>query len=537
MCRAPSGDGLGLETLAQVGLADRWHHTAAELSGGQQQRVAIARALVSSPSVIFADEPTGNLDSVKSHEIMQLLTSLNAERGLTIVLVTHEEDVASYAGRQVRFHDGLIASDTRSAQMIWNAFVLALREIRNNLLRAGLTTLGIVIGVSAVILMVTLGAGANQKVTGEFASLGNNLLVLLPGQQNGPPTADRPVRHGGRRQNPARNSEPRRCRARTRGAGRCSSTATTTTIRRSTARRMPICTAAIGGSWRAANSRPPKSSPENPCASSAKPTGANCSATRCPSATRIRINKISCEVIGMLEPKGVSTFGQDMDELVLMPLKAVQRKIAGNTEVNVIRVSVDRQEDIPHVKDMIQRLMREIRHIIPGQVDDFDVEDLQEITQIVQSATLILTAFLSAVAAVSLLVGGIGIMNIMLVSVTERTREIGIRLAIGARERDVLLQFLIEAVVMSALGGVLGVLIGLGGSAAIAAALKIPFVFQPAIVLHRGRFLRHRRRGVRLFPGTPRGAAGSDRSATARVAIFWPTHSILVMARDCGPPS
>jgi putative ABC transport system permease protein len=171
-----------------------------------------------------------------------------------------------------------------------------------------------------------------------------------------------------------------------------------------------------------------------------------------------------------------------MDELVLMPLKAVQRKIAGNTEVNVIRVSVDSQEDMPHVKDMIQRLMREIRHIIPGQVDDFDVEDLQEITQIVQSATLILTAFLSAVAAVSLLVGGIGIMNIMLVSVTERTREIGIRLAIGARERDVLLQFLIEAVVMSALGGVLGVLIGLGGSAAIAAALKIPFVFEPAIV-------------------------------------------------------
>jgi ABC-type antimicrobial peptide transport system permease subunit len=128
---------------------------------------------------------------------------------------------------------------------------------------------------------------------------------------------------------------------------------------------------------------------------------------------------------------------------------------------------------MPHAKDMLQRLMREIRHIIPGQVDDFDVEDLQEVTQIVQSATLILTAFLSAVAAVSLLVGGIGIMNIMLVSVTERTREIGIRLAIGARERDVLLQFLIEAVVMSALGGVLGVLIGLGGSAAIAAALQI----------------------------------------------------------------
>jgi putative ABC transport system permease protein len=179
----------------------------------------------------------------------------------------------------------------------------------------------------------------------------------------------------------------------------------------------------------------------------------------------------------------VNTFGQDMDELVLMPLKAVQRKIAGNTEVNVIRVLVDRSENVPHVKDLIQRLMREARHIIPGQVDDFDVEDLQQISQIVATVTLVLTAFLSAVAAVSLLVGGIGIMNIMLVSVTERTREIGIRLAIGARERDVLLQFLIEAIVMSALGGVLGVLIGLGGSAAICAALKLPFVFQPGIVL------------------------------------------------------
>jgi putative ABC transport system permease protein len=145
-----------------------------------------------------------------------------------------------------------------------------------------------------------------------------------------------------------------------------------------------------------------------------------------PIGQRIRINKITCEVIGILEPKGVSTFGQDMDELVLMPLKAVQRKIAGNTEVNVIRVLVDRPENVPHVKDLIQRLMREARHIIPGQVDDFDVEDLQQITQIVTTVTLVLTAFLSAVAAVSLLVGGIGIMNIMLVSVTERTREIGI---------------------------------------------------------------------------------------------------------------
>jgi putative ABC transport system permease protein len=202
-----------------------------------------------------------------------------------------------------------------------------------------------------------------------------------------------------------------------------------------------------------------------------------------PLGARMRINKASCEIIGFLSSKGESIFGQDMDDIVLMPLKAVQRRLAGNTEVNVIRISVANESDIPGAKDQIQRLMRVRRHILPGQVDDFDVEDLKEITQLITGVTVVLTAFLSAVAAVSLLVGGIGIMNIMLVSVTERTREIGIRLAIGARERDVLLQFLIEAMVMSALGGVLGVMIGLGGSAAAAGALKLPFVFQPGVVI------------------------------------------------------
>ena len=366
--------------------------------------------------------------------------------------------------------------------MIWNAFLLALREIRNNLLRAGLTTLGIVIGVSAVILMVTLGAGANQKVTGEFASLGNNLLVLLPGQPNGPPTATVPfdIAVVEKIQREIPNLADVIPEVAVQGVIVNGNHNHNTQIDGTTNAYMH------SRNWNLVAGR--EFSPAEMLAGKSvcilgETDRRELFGDQVPIGARIRINKISCEVIGILEPKGVSTFGQDMDELVLMPLKAVQRKIAGNTEINVIRISVDNQEDIPHAKDMIQRLMREIRHIIPGQVDDFDVEDLQEVTQIVQSATLILTAFLSAVAAVSLLVGGIGIMNIMLVSVTERTREIGIRLAIGARERDVLLQFLIEAVVMSALGGVLGVLIGLGGSAAIAAALKIPFVFQPAIVL------------------------------------------------------
>src|SRR5580704_11337324 len=366
--------------------------------------------------------------------------------------------------------------------MIWNALLLALREIRNNLLRASLTTLGIVIGVGAVFLMVTLGAGANQKVTGEFASLGNNLLAIIPGQQNGPPTAvtpfDMSIVDKIQREVPNLSHvvpELAEQAVLVNGDHNHNSQVNGTTNAYMESRNWALV---AGREFSPAELLAGKS-----VCILGETDRRELFGDQVPIGARIRINKISCEVIGILEPKGVSTFGQDMDELVLMPMKAVQRKIAGNTEINVIRISVDNQEDIPHAKDMIQRLMREIRHVIPGQADDFDVEDLQEITQIVTSATLILTAFLSAVAAVSLLVGGIGIMNIMLVSVTERTREIGIRLAIGARERDVLLQFLIEAILMSAFGGILGVLLGLGGSAAICFALKLPFVFQPAIVL------------------------------------------------------
>ncbi len=351
--------------------------------------------------------------------------------------------------------------------MIWNAFLLALREIRNNLLRAGLTTLGIVIGVSAVILMVTLGAGANQKVTGEFASLGNNLLVLLPGQPNGPPTATVPfdIAVVEKIQREIPNLADVIPEVAVQGVIVNGNHNHNTQIDGTTNAYMH------SRNWNLVAGR--EFSPAEMLAGKSvcilgETDRRELFGDQVPIGARIRINKISCEVIGILEPKGVSTFGQDMDELVLMPLKAVQRKIAGNTEINVIRISVDNQEDIPHAKDMIQRLMREIRHILPGQVDDFDVEDLQEISQIVQSATLILTAFLSAVAAVSLLVGGIGIMNIMLVSVTERTREIGLRVALGARSTAILRQFLIEAVVLSTGGGTIGVVLGIIGAGAIA---------------------------------------------------------------------
>jgi putative ABC transport system permease protein len=366
--------------------------------------------------------------------------------------------------------------------MIANALLLALREIRNNLLRAGLTTLGIVIGVAAVIAMVTLGSGATKSVTSDIASMGRNLLIVTPGQRK-PGTlvaatafdledANMVARDVGGLAAVA----PAISRSAVAVVGNHNRTTqvTGTTNDFFTARDWSVV---LGRGFTSAEDRAGKS-----VCVLGETVRRDLFGTQDPVGQRLRLDKISCDVIGVLAAKGQSTFGQDQDDYVVMPLKAVQRRLAGNTDVNMIWISVARASETAHAKADIERLMRERRHIATGAADDFQVNDMQEVTRMVESTTAILTAFLSAVAAVSLLVGGIGIMNIMLVSVTERTREIGIRLAIGARERDVLLQFLIEAVVMSALGGVIGILIGLAGSAAAASALKLPFVFEPGIV-------------------------------------------------------
>jgi putative ABC transport system permease protein len=367
--------------------------------------------------------------------------------------------------------------------MIANAFILALREIRNNLLRASLTTLGIVIGVGAVIAMVTLGSGATKRVTSDIASMGRNLLILIPGQRRPGTLVAAPNFQIEDAQAIARDvpglsaTAPSVSRSVVAVAANRNRTTqvTGTTNDFLTAREWPLL---VGRNFSLAESRSGKS-----VCILGETVRHELFGAQDPIGERIRVDKISCEVIGLLSAKGQSTFGTDQDDLVLMPLKTVQRRLAGNTDVSLIWMSVTRASDIDHVKDAITKLMRERRHVGAGAAEDFQVQDMQEVSRMVTSTTAILTAFLSAVAAVSLLVGGIGIMNIMLVSVTERTREIGIRLAIGARERDVLLQFLIEAVVMSALGGVIGVLIGLAGSAAAASALKLPFVLRPEVIV------------------------------------------------------
>ncbi len=198
---------------------------------------------------------------------------------------------------------------------------------------------------------------------------------------------------------------------------------------------------------------------------------------------KIRLKKLSCEIIGLLDAKGQSTMGTDQDDLVVIPLRTFQRRLAGNQDVRLIQISVKDGASTQKVEQSVTQLLRERRHISANEDDDFSVMDMKEIANMLSGTTRVLTMLLGAVAAVSLLVGGIGIMNIMLVSVTERTREIGIRLAIGAMEREVLLQFLVEAIVLSSLGGVIGIILALAGSVALADLMQVPFVFNVSIVV------------------------------------------------------
>jgi putative ABC transport system permease protein len=368
--------------------------------------------------------------------------------------------------------------------MIGNALILALREIRNNLLRAALTTLGIVIGVGAVIAMVTLGNGATASVTNTVSSIGNNLLFVTPGarRQGGPPT-----------QAPNFQVSDADMLRREVLSLKHVVPSNTTSVSAILGNRNHS-TSVIGATTEYFQARNLKTVSGRPFNTAEDRTGKSVCVIgetvrkelfggQDPVGQRIRLNKITCDVIGLVEAKGRNTFGQDQDDYVFMPIRTVQRRLIGNNDVYFIMVEVQNEGGITRAKEQITQIMRARRHLTGNQDNNFDVQDLREIGNMLSSITGVLTAFLSAIAAVSLLVGGIGIMNVMLVSVTERTREIGIRLAIGARERDVLLQFLIEAVVLSALGGIVGIALGLAGAAAGAAALKLPFVFDPGIVV------------------------------------------------------
>ena len=368
--------------------------------------------------------------------------------------------------------------------MLWNALLLALREIRRNLLRSFLTILGIVIGVAAVIVMVTLGGGATQQVTRQIESLGSNLLMIRVGQHMGPGSSSSAPAFSMadvlaiRRDVPAaRAVAPAASDSITVVVGNKSwSTQVTGTDNRFFEAR----------NWSLESGRIFTESDLNGGRSVCvigETVRRELFGVLDPLGEKVRLKKMSCEVIGLLSGKGQSSMGSDQDDLLLMPLRTFQRRLSGNQDVRLIQVSIRDGESTERAKADLERLMRERRRIQPGEQDDFSVRDMKEIASMLTGTTQVLTTLLTAVAGVSLLVGGIGIMNIMLVSVTERTREIGIRLAIGALEREVLLQFLVEAVTLSSLGGLLGILLAIGASIGLASLLEIPFVFDAGIIV------------------------------------------------------
>ena len=369
--------------------------------------------------------------------------------------------------------------------MLWNTLVLALRSIQRNLLRSFLTVLGIVIGVSAVITMVTLGRGATQAVQTQIASLGTNLLMIRPGQRMGPGG-------GGATAPPFKDSDADLIASQISGVAAVApeARAAVTLV----AGGQNWSSSVVGstnawlqaGNWTLAAGRPFTDGELRAGAAvciigttiqrqlygGADPVGQS-----------LRVKQMPCQIIGLFKSKGQGSFGNDQDEAVLMPLKTLQRRVTGNTNVGTLLVSMDPASDPARIKSGLAELLREMRKLSAGDDDNFNVLDTQQLADTLSGTTRVMTMLLGAVAAVSLLVGGIGVMNIMLVSVTERTREIGLRLAIGALEREVLLQFLIEAVVLASLGGLIGVLLATGASALLAQLMKVPYVFQPGINL------------------------------------------------------
>jgi len=368
--------------------------------------------------------------------------------------------------------------------MIGNALLLALRELRRNVMRSFLTMLGIIIGVASVIILVTLGGGATRQVTEQIASLGSNLLMITPGKQMGPgQSAGAALFKQADAESLSRDIPslvavaPTATRSMTAILGNEN---WSTTVTGSTEEYFKVGNRRTkeGRTFTAAEARAGTA-----VCVIGETVRAKLFGRQSPIGGNMRLNKISCQVIGLLESKGQSMMGSDQDDIVVVPLRTFQRRIAGNEDVSMIQVSARDGVSTEKVKEEIVRLMRARRHLSANEVDDFNVMDMKEIVSMLSGTTRILTALLAAVAAVSLLVGGIGIMNIMLVSVTERTREIGTRLAIGALEWEVLLQFLVEAVVLSSFGGLIGILFALGASVALAGALKIPFVFNAPIIL------------------------------------------------------
>jgi macrolide transport system ATP-binding/permease protein len=541
------------DMLQMLGLGDRERNQPSQLSGGQQQRVAIARALVNDPAIVLADEPTGNLDSQNALDIMGTIRALNLERGVTVVLVTHERDLAELADRIITLRDGRITSDLPTAQTAgrgatrtlpavqpyrerrfasridsllneagtigWIAVLAALRAIGRNKLRAGLTMLGMFIGVAALIAMVAVGEGARAAVEAQVQSLGTDLLVVLPGTTrvngvragNGSAASLRVKDVGGILEEDSAVADVsyvnRQSTQAVNGNQNWSTSVQGISPSYLAIRRWPV----IAG--RTLTEQDDHDGAvvcllgqtvlTNLFGEFADPVGAT-----------VLVKNVPMTVVGVLSAKGHSASGQDQDDVIFIPFTTSQERILGvatpsSTQtlsnnvfasigpppnpfgvvpklegfVNTIYVQARSPALVKTALDQVTKTLEKTHRILPGKPDDFVVRDLTEIAEVAEQSSKAMELLLAAIASISLVVGGIGIMNILLVSVTERTREIGIRMATGARRLHVLAQFLVEAMLLALMGGIAGIAAGVVASLLISHLAGWPILLEVNVMI------------------------------------------------------
>jgi len=496
------------ELLEKLGLGDRMDHRPSQLSGGQQQRVSIARALMNGGKVILADEPTGALDSQSGKEVMALLEEL-ARLGHTVILITHDVNVAAHADRIIEFRDGEVLNDSgykpsktnvnsntrvelnkmhenNGSRAIMSGFSealqMGLRSLMANVFRTILTLLGIVIGVASVVAMLAIGEGAQQDVLDRISSLGVNMLTVSPQNRGrsgrrGGVSATLTIEDARLVSDNVSNIEYVLPEIRSNGTVRFGNldyqtTVTGTSENLPEARGWPLAEG-VFFNGNDSNEYAPVAVLGKTVVENLLPEGGNII------GRYILIKSIPFQVIGVLTSKGSSGFGgRDQDDIIYAPLKTVGLRLSGQTYLSSMTVSVVDT-------DLINETEAELTAFLTARhgTEDFRVFNSAELIENVSASQQTFTILLGSVAAISLLVGGIGVMNIMLVSVTERTREIGVRMATGARQRDILQQFLAEAIVVTAIGGVLGVMLGIGvGQLISLLGTTVKFTAQPMIL-------------------------------------------------------
>ena len=485
------------ELLAKLGLGDRTSHRPGELSGGQQQRVSIARALMNDAEVILADEPTGALDSGSSAELLTLLEEMHAG-GRTIILITHDHDVAARAHRTIEIKDGRIVSDSgvRKADIgrepykhhghaptaltqVSESVKMALRSLRANLFRTALTLLGVIIGVAAVVAMLAIGEGSSKQVVASIETMGSNLLFVRPGapgtRMRGSAIATLTIEDANaiaELDNIIATVPEREGRETLRvGSLDYSTRVSGVSADWPKAQKWEM---GKGAFFSADDQRRYATTVVlgETVASNLFPNGEN------PVGDYVFIGGAPFEVAGVLSARGATAWGQDMDDVALVPITTGMMRLFGQQYLSSITIAVEDTRRINETEEEARELLL-ARH----GTEDFQLRNTASLLESVQETQKAFSLLLGSVAAISLLVGGIGVMNIMLGSGTERTREIGVRMATGARRSDIMVQFNTEALVVGGLGGVLGVLIGLGVSLGLGGTgMSIAITPEPAIL-------------------------------------------------------